>query len=774
MNVLIIGSGGREHALAWKIAQSPRLTRLFVAPGNGGTGENVPIPVGDSDRLVAFAKEAQVDLTVVGPETPLAEGLVDRFQAEGLRIFGPMRAAARLESSKAFAKAFMTRHGIPTARYAIFRDYHAALRHLLTVDTPVVIKASGLAAGKGVIVPDGPDEAEDALRQIMVERVFGAAGDAVVIEERLSGIEASLLAFCDGKTIVPMPPAQDHKRLLDGDRGPNTGGMGAFAPSPACPPALVAQITRTILQPAVDGLRAEGTPYVGVLYAGLMLTAAGPNVLEFNCRFGDPETQAILPLLDSDLLDILEACVEGRLSEIDVRWREGACACIVLASGGYPNRYEKGHPITGLGAAAALPGVALFHAGTRREASGQLLTDGGRVLGVTAVGDSLEQAIARAYAAAAQIQFKDMHYRGDIGGNGGRRTEDGEFGLRPSVVHRPLSGGRYAEAGVDIAAGHRAVELMRAAVQSTYGPEVLAGIGAFGGLYDAAALKDMTAPVLVASTDGVGTKTKIACALGRFGSIGYDLVHHCVNDILVQGARPLFFLDYIASAELEPEVVAAIVSGVAAACRDVGMSLIGGETAEMPGVYAPGEFDLVGTILGVVERSQIVDGSTIQAGDVLLGLASSGPHTNGYSLIRKVFEGVPLDAHFEGVGVLGEALLAPHRCYLEAVARLRSAVPIKGLAHITGGGLIDNPPRILPPGLGLVIRRGTWPIPPLFRLIQARGDISDEEMAHVFNLGIGLIAVLAAGDVPAAQAALDEPTWVIGEVVPGDGRVTLV
>ena len=774
MRVLIIGSGGREHALAWKIAQSPRLTRLFVAPGNGGTGENVPIPVGDSDRLVAFAKEAQVDLTVVGPEAPLAEGLVDRFQAEGLRIFGPVRAAARLESSKAFAKAFMTRHGIPTARYAIFRDYHTALRHLLAVDYPVVIKASGLAAGKGVIVPNDLDEAEDALRQIMVERVFGAAGDEVVIEERLSGVEASLLAFCDGRTLVPMPPAQDHKRLLEGDRGPNTGGMGAFAPSPACPPALVAQIARTILQPAVDGLRAEGTPYVGILYAGLMLTAAGPNVLEFNCRFGDPETQAILPLLDSDLLDILEACVEGRLSEIDVRWREGACACIVLASGGYPNRYEKSHPITGLDAAAALPGVALFHAGTRREATGQLLTDGGRVLGVTAVGDSLEQALARAYTAVAQIQFKDMHYRRDIGGNGGRRTEDGEFGLRSSVVRRPLSGGRYAEAGVDIAAGNRAVELMRAAVQSTYGPEVLAGIGAFGGLYDVAALKDMTAPVLVASTDGVGTKTKIARALGRFDTLGYDLVHHCVNDILVQGARPLFFLDYIASARLEPEVVAAIVSGVAAACRAVGMSLLGGETAEMPGVYAPGEFDLVGTILGVVERSQIINGSTIQAGDVLLGLASSGPHTNGYSLIRKVFEGVPLDARFEGVGVLGEALLTPHRCYLEAVARLRSAVPIKGLVHITGGGLVDNPPRILPPGLGLVIRRGTWPIPPLFRLIQARGDISDDEMAHVFNLGIGLIAVLAPGDVSAAQAALDEPAWVIGEVVPGDGRVTLV
>lgn len=750
MKILIVGSGGREHALAWKMAQSARLAGLYVAPGNGGIAESVPIPAEDSDRLLAFARKAGIDLTVVGPEAPLAAGIVDRFQAAGRRIFGPVQAAARLESSKAFAKDFMARYGIPTARYATFDDYHAALRHLLDVDYPVVVKASGLAAGKGVIVPDGRDEAEKALRQIMIERAFGTAGDQVVIEERLTGPEVSVLAFSDGATVVPMPPAQDHKRLLDGDRGPNTGGMGAFAPAPICPPALVEQIVRTILRPTVDGMRAEGTPYRGVLYAGLMLTPDGPKVLEFNCRFGDPETQAILPLLESDLLEILDACVDGRLAQAAVRWRAGACACVVLASGGYPGHYEKGYPITGLDAAAKLPGVMLFHAGTRhRDATAQIVTDGGRVLGVTAVGESLDQALARAYAAAGQIRFEGMQYRQDIG----------------------RKGSAYAQAGVDIAAGNRAVDLMRAAVRSTYGPEVLAGIGAFGGLYNAAALKAMEAPVLVASTDGVGTKTKIAAALGRFEAIGHDLVNHCVNDILVQGARPLFFLDYIAASRLEPEAVAAIVSGVSTACRIVGMSLLGGETAEMPGVYAPGEFDLVGTIVGVVERSQVMDGSTIQAGDVLLGLASSGPHTNGYSLIRKVFEDVPLDTAFEGIGVLGDALLAPHRCYLDAIARLRAAVPVKGLAHITGGGLIDNPPRILPAGLGVVIRRDTWPIPPLFHLIQARGGISDDEMAHVFNLGIGLIAVLAPADVSVAQAALDEPSWVIGEVIPGDGRV---
>jgi phosphoribosylamine--glycine ligase/phosphoribosylaminoimidazole synthetase len=778
MRVLIIGSGGREHALAWKIAQSPRLTRLFVAPGNGGTGENVPIAAEDIDRLVAFAREAEVDLTVVGPEGPLAAGIVDAFQTAGLRIFGPVRAAARLEWSKAFAKAFMARHGIPTARYAAFDDYQAALRHLFSVDYPIVIKASGLAAGKGVIVPDCADDAEAALRQIMVEQSFGAAGNEVVIEERLSGVEASLLAFCDGTTAAPMPPAQDHKRLLDGDEGLNTGGMGAFAPTPACPPALVEQVVATVLQPTIDGLCTEGTPYQGVLYAGLMLTAEGPKVLEFNCRFGDPETQAILPLLEGDLLDIFDACVDGRLADMEVRWQSGASACIVLASGGYPGRYEKGHPIAGLDAAAQIPGAVVFHAGTRRDPSGQVVTDGGRVLGVTAVGDVLAQAVERAYTAAGQIRFEGMHYRRDIGrmaltplppspkalGEGG--------GEVPSLAVRERGSrgeGDYAQAGVNIAAGNRAVALMRAAVQSTYGPEVLAGIGAFGGLYDAAALTRMSAPVLVASTDGVGTKTKVAAALGRFDTIGQDLVNHCVNDILVQGARPLFFLDYIAAARLDPEIVAAIVGGVAAACRAVGTSLLGGETAEMPGVYAPGEFDLVGTIVGVVERDQVIDGAAIQPGDVLLGLASSGPHTNGYSLIRKVFEGTPLDATFEGVGVLGEALLAPHRCYLHSVNRLRAAVPVKGLAHITGGGLIDNPPRILPAGLGLVVRRDTWPIPPLFRLIQARGEIGSDEMAHVFNLGIGMVAVLASGDVAAAQAALGEASWVIGAVVQDDG-----
>ena len=418
INVLIVGSGGREHALAWKVAQSPRLSQLFVAPGNAGTSsvarhtQNVPIAAEDIAGIVAFANEQAIDLTIVGPEGPLAAGLADRLRATGRLVFGPSQAAAQIESSKAFSKAFMQRHHIPTARFAAFTDFQAALKHLLTIDYPIVIKASGLAAGKGVILPDCADEAEAALRQIMLAHEFGAAGDEVIIEERLSGEEVSLLAFTDGVTVKPMPTAQDHKRIFDGDRGPNTGGMGAYAPAPICPSALAEEFTRSILQPTIDGLRAEGCPFAGVLYAGLMLTADGLRVLEFNCRFGDPETQAILPLLDSDLIDITEACAMGRLAEVDLRWQQGSAACVVLAAEGYPGKYPNGREILGL--ESSFENAVVFHAGTKL-IDGKVVTAGGRVLGVTGWGQTLNLALNNAYAAIDRIAFEGMQYRKDIG-----------------------------------------------------------------------------------------------------------------------------------------------------------------------------------------------------------------------------------------------------------------------------------------------------------------------------------------------------------------------
>lgn len=411
--VLIVGSGGREHALAWKVAQSPRLSELFVAPGNAGTAaNNIPIQADDMAKLAAFAKERAIDLALIGPEVPLALGLADELRAEGIRVFGPSRRAAEIESSKAFAKTFMGRHALPTARFAVFTDFYQAIGHLLALDYPVVIKASGLAAGKGVILPDCADEAEAALRAIMLDKEFGAAGEAVIIEERLSGEEVSLLAFTDGVTVKVMPPAQDHKRLLAGDAGPNTGGMGAYAPAPICSPILAEELAQTILQPTVDGLRAEGRPFVGVLYAGLMLTTNGPRLLEFNCRFGDPEAQVLLPLLDSDLLDIVEACAEGRLADVEIHWKAGVAACVVLASEGYPGPYPSERVIHGLG--APLRNSVVFHAGTRQTGH-EVVTAGGRVLGVTGWGVTIAEALQRAYVAVEGIAFEGRQYRKDIG-----------------------------------------------------------------------------------------------------------------------------------------------------------------------------------------------------------------------------------------------------------------------------------------------------------------------------------------------------------------------
>jgi len=421
MKVLVVGSGGREHALVWALRRSPRVSDVHIAPGNGGTSElatNVPIATEDMPALVRYAREGAFDLVVIGPEQPLALGLSDALHAAGLRVFGPSQAAARLESSKAFSKDLMRACAIPTAEYALFTDADAALRYLDAHPAPIVVKASGLAAGKGAIVCQTDEEARAAVRQIMVERAFGAAGDRVVIEEFLRGQEVSVLAFADGVTVAPMILAQDHKAIYDGDRGPNTGGMGAYAPAPVLDEALLQQVVARVLQPTVDALRAQGTPYVGVLYAGLMVQGGDFRVLEFNCRFGDPETQVILPLLETDLVDVMEACIDGRLAEIDLRWSSQYCVCVVLAAEGYPGHYAKGDEISlerdYLEHDAQ---VALFHAGTRRDGE-RLLTAGGRVLGVTAWADDLPGAIARAYAAVEHVHWRGAQYRRDIGAKG--------------------------------------------------------------------------------------------------------------------------------------------------------------------------------------------------------------------------------------------------------------------------------------------------------------------------------------------------------------------
>ena len=414
MNVLLIGSGGREHAIAWKVAQSPKLTKLYIAPGNPGTaalGENVTVKVDDHAAVVRCCQEKRIDLVIVGPEIPLAAGLADDLAVAGFKVFGPSKAAARIEASKSFSKDFMQRHGIPTARYATFTKLPEALAYLSKTDYPVVLKASGLAAGKGVILPDTTMEGRAALEAILVGGAFGDAGNEAIIEERLTGPEVTLLAFSDGVTVKPMVPSQDHKRALDGDLGLNTGGMGAYAPVPVCPPEMIAELVRIALQPAIDGLREEGCPFIGVLYGGFIFTPEGPRVIEFNCRFGDPEAQVVLPLLESDLLEIALACSTGCLDTVNVSWKDGAAACVVLASGGYPGKYQTGYPISGLEVES--PDAFVFHAGTK-VADGKVVTAGGRVFGVTGWGTDVRAALTAAYGRVRSIQFEAMHYRKDI------------------------------------------------------------------------------------------------------------------------------------------------------------------------------------------------------------------------------------------------------------------------------------------------------------------------------------------------------------------------
>lgn len=416
MRLLVIGGGGREHTLVWKIAQSPLVEKIYCAPGNGGIrqlAECVPISEKEIDRLVKFADEKQIDLTVVGPERPLALGIVDAFQNQGLQIFGPSRKAAELESSKAYAKFVMQKYGIPTATATIFDSYDAALRYVQSHELPLVVKADGLAAGKGAVVCSSLEEAGEALRKIMVQQIFGDAGKKVIIEDFLKGQEVSVLAFTDGVHILPLVPAQDHKRIFDGDEGPNTGGMGAYAPAGLVHDKMLATIRQRILEPTIKGMALEDRPYRGVLYAGLMITRQGPKVIEFNCRFGDPETQAILPLLKNDIVPLLLACSNGQLDQATIEHLAQHAVCVVMASGGYPGKYETGKRILGLDRRFD-DGVLLFHSGTRYVDS-QYVTAGGRVLGITAVAPTLREAIKQAYRAVGKIAFDGAYYRKDIG-----------------------------------------------------------------------------------------------------------------------------------------------------------------------------------------------------------------------------------------------------------------------------------------------------------------------------------------------------------------------
>jgi phosphoribosylamine--glycine ligase / phosphoribosylformylglycinamidine cyclo-ligase len=767
LRVLVVGNGGREHALAWKLSESPLVDLIHVAPGNGGTEgtagqgiiQNVDISVDDFSGLTSHASKNAINLVVVGPEAPLVAGISDAFNAVGIRCFGPSKAAARLEGSKAFSKDFMRRHNIPTASYYNFSDYDAAQRYLDSIEYRVVIKASGLAAGKGVVIPESTEEAQQALKMIMLDKEFGTAGSEVVIEEFLEGDELSVLTFSDGHIIRSLPPAQDHKRIFDSDEGPNTGGMGCYAPTRIASTNLVAEMDR-IIQKTIDCIRRDGTAFVGILFTGFMITKGGPKVLEYNVRGGDPETQTLLPLLskETDLAKVMRACTENCLDSVELKINPAFSVTVVASAEGYPGSYAKNRPIS-LGTPPK--DTKIFHAGTSM-LEGKLLTTGGRVIAATSTAETLEAAVFQAYEGLKTIYFDGMHFRKDIAHRAFRSHHEESM--------------TYASTGVSIDDGNALVQQIKAAVKSTAIPGADGSIGGFAGTFSLAKAEfHPDSPTLVMCTDGIGTKLKLAFAMDKHDTIGIDLVAMNVNDLVVTGAKPLMFVDYYACSKLHVSIAKSFVDGVAAGCRESACVLAGGETAEMPGLYTGKDYDACGTALGAIDtrRGQrtLPDKSNMCEGDILLGLASSGAHSNGFSLINQVIARKQLDhsdpAPWDPSTSVGLSLLTPTRIYVTSLLKVVSRDLTKGMSHITGGGLLENVPRMLPDDLAAEIEVTSWKRPHLFEWLQKAGNVSSAEMSRVLNNGVGMVLVVSkevSEEVTAILQQAGETIYTIGRL----------
>ncbi|CEP62974.1 bifunctional aminoimidazole ribotide synthase/glycinamide ribotide synthase LALA0_S06e08152g [Lachancea lanzarotensis] len=771
LNILVLGNGGREHALVWKLAESASVRKIFVAPGNGGTakiggkvvnvGELSPVPA-QFDALQKFAVDHQVGLVVPGPEQPLVDGIADVFQKVGIPVFGPSAKAALFEGSKTFSKDFMAKHNIPTARYANFSDYESAKSYLEKIDYRIVLKADGIAAGKGVLIPNSTEEAQEALKAMMVERQFGAAGDSVVIEEFLEGDEISILTISDGYTSFSFPPAQDHKRVGENDTGLNTGGMGAYAPAPAATPALLKQMEEESIKPTINGMRKDGRPFVGVLFTGFILTKTGPKVLEYNVRFGDPETQTVLPLLseDTDLAEVFVAAAEHRLDSVNIKIKENCYATtVVLAAGGYPETYAKGDAIT-IDRSKLPKNAYIFHAGTKEE-GGEVLTAGGRVIAASAVAPTLKEAVAKAYEGVECIQFKNRYFRKDIAYRAFKLAEQAEK-MTQSIT--------YAEAGVSVDNGNLLVQKIKEKVRSTKRSGADSDIGGFGGLFDLkAAGYNTDETLLVAATDGVGTKLIIAQETDIHDTVGIDLVAMNVNDLVVQGAEPLIFLDYFATGALDIKVASDFVSGVADGCITAGCALVGGETSEMPGMYPVGHYDTNGTAVGAVNRNKILPKiENMAAGNVLLGLGSDGLHSNGFSLVRKIIETTNLqwgeECPWDSSKTVGEAALVPTRIYVKQLLPSIRENLLLGLAHITGGGLVENIPRALPSHLQAEVDMKNWEVPEVFKWFGKAGNVPVDDILKTFNMGIGMVLIVEKQNVTRVKQLLSQANETVYEI----------
>lgn len=774
LNVLIIGNGGREHAITWRLSKSPRVAKIYVAPGNGGIAGsdakvvNVPELSGSPkhfDALQKFAVDHQINLVVPGPEQPLVDGITSVFTKVGIPVFGPSAKAALMEGSKAFSKVFMDKHNIPTARFQNFTNVEDAKKHIESVDYKIVLKADGIAAGKGVLIPETKQEALEGLKEIMVDKNFGSAGDEIVIEEYLEGDELSILTVSDGYSFFNLPAAQDHKRIGDGDKGLNTGGMGAYAPAPIATAEVLEKINSQVIKPTIDGMRKDGFPMTGVLFTGIMLTPnKEPKVLEYNVRFGDPETQTVLPLLtdDTDLAEVMLAAAEHRLDSVTIKTKPDTFSTtVVMSAGGYPESYNKGDVIT---IKTPLPdNTYIFHAGTAVK-DGSVVTAGGRVIAATATGASIKESVDKAYVGVEHVSFDKKYNRKDIAHRAFRDANTTSKGVT------------YAEAGVSVDNGNLLVEQIKAKVKSTARTGADSDIGGFGGLFDLAKAGYKTDDtLLVAATDGVGTKLRVAQIMNKHDTVGIDLVAMNVNDLVVQGAEPLMFLDYFATGKLDINIAASFVGGVADGCIKAGCALVGGETSEMPGMYDAGHYDTNGTAVGAVNRNKILpDIEGMKAGNVLIGLASDGLHSNGFSLVRHIIESskqytYQSEAPWTTSGkTIGEEILVPTRIYVKPLLAAVKQELLLGLAHITGGGLVENIPRALPKNLQAKVDISTWEVPEIFKWFGKQGNVPYDDFFKTFNVGIGMVLIVESDKVKQTIELLSqegETAVVIGELV---------
>lgn len=801
---LLIGRGGREHAIALKLLQSPDTGEVYILPGNSGMLASDPYRLKrviyseeEFEKYSDWVQSMNFDLIIVGPEGPLARGIVDHFKALNIRIFGPNKQGSRLEAEKWYSKEFMSKFNVSTAKYKSFTDSKDAVDYINAepgYEDGYVVKASGLASGKGVFICSNKNEAKEKAIALLDDKCLGSAGSHIVIEEYLKGEECSVLAFIDGTHYSLMPAAQDHKYSHDYNQGTMTGGMGAICPLNYVQQnqALMKLIKEDIFDKVMVGLRQTNIHYSGVLYAGLMIKNNVPYVLEFNCRFGDPETQVLLPLLKTDLSSVMNSCIDGTLNTLQVSWRKDVYACgVVLVDENYPNGPGIERPFGALPPATlnenlsheGFPQKALIifssvavkseDSDEKVESAPKLFATSGRILTVVGIADSLRTARLFAYSTLHNdIRITKTRFRIDIGLN---------------EISRSNFSFTYKSAGVDTETSDALVDDIKSLCLNTFNEGVVNDIGSFGSMYDLKAMKYKD-PIIVSGTDGVGSKIKFAQQYNTIRSIGIDLVAMCVNDILCHGAQPLFFLDYYATGRVKIKDANEIIAGIAEGCLEAGCALTGGETAEVPAVYKVDDIDIAGFAVGAVERHlKLPRLNDIKEGDIVIGLGSSGVHSNGFTLIHSIINRGGFDMQSLKTEYKNDAgdwleygavqlFLEPTCIYVKQVMPLIEKGLIKSLAHITGGGLPANLPRSLPKGYCAVLDARKWRLPTVFTLIKSIGKVDVNEMINVFNLGIGMTLVVAPEHVEEVVELLhpspSQPVHTIGRIEKFDSSST--